>query len=193
MINSVPSVSTQKSDHLPGFMGESPALVVGGGGSARDRRVEDDYTVVLGVAGVRRREGGISQESGTRTRIEPDAVDVQSVGPTQPQLVLHRGLERATNEDVSNCVKKPSESAVRVYSLVGTGLIKPVGVEGPVGPGEEEADPARGVIGVHDAYGGRDLRIGDISARQGSGLVDHMPYKTNSVSFTTAKQKRSEI
>ena len=67
----------------------------------------------------------------------------------------------------------------RVDLLAGTDLVEPVGVEGSVGAGEEKADPAGGVVGVHDADGGRDLRIRDVSARQGSGLVDHMPCETN--------------
>ena len=80
-------------------MGESPALVVGDGSSTGDGRVEHDNAIVLGVAGVRRREGGISQESLTGTGNEADAVDVQSLGTALPQLGFHRSLDITTKSD----------------------------------------------------------------------------------------------
>ena len=52
MISSIQSVSMQRNDRLPGFVGESSALVIGSGGSTRDGRVEDDDTIILGVASI---------------------------------------------------------------------------------------------------------------------------------------------
>ena len=69
---------------LPGFMGETPALVVRLTSSTGDGRVEDYDAVVLRAAGVYPWECGISQESSTRTGNEADAVDVQSAWPTLP-------------------------------------------------------------------------------------------------------------
>jgi len=74
---------------------------------------------------------------------------------------------------------KASESVGRVYSPIGTGLVKPVAILSPVGTSELEADAARGVVGVQDLDGVRDLRIRDVSAGNVFGLVDHMPCKTN--------------
>ena len=81
----------------------------------------------------------------------------------------------------------------RVHLLAGTSLVEPIGVEGPVGTSEKETNAARGAVGVHNTYGGLDLRIRDVSARQGSGLVDHMPCKTNGCQFNHNETKRSEV
>ena len=47
---------------------------------------------------------------------------------------------------------------------------------GPVGTSEAEADATRSVVGVQGADGGRDLRVRNVSSRDGGVLVDHMPY-----------------
>ena len=76
-------------------------------------------------------------------------------------------------------VNNRGEPPGRLRLPVGTSLVKPVGVEGPVSAGEGEADATRCVVGVHDRDGGRDLRIRDVSTSKGSALVDHMPFETN--------------
>jgi len=159
-------------------VGESPALVVWGLRATRNGRVKDDDTVVLGAAGVRRWEGGVSQKSVSCTTSEADTVDVESFGSTLPQLVLHCGLEGAVEDSVNNCGEKASGSAGQVHLPVGTDLVEPVTVEGPVGISEVEADATRGVVGVHDVDGGRDLGVGDESTGEVVGLVDDVPCET---------------
>ena len=113
---------------LPGFVGQSPAQVVWGRSSTGDRRVQHNHTVILGVAGVRRREGRVSQQSRTGTRNEPDTVDVESIGSTQPQLVLHCSLVRATRTNVSDRPKKVSGSRGWVIYLSGPTWLNQVGL-----------------------------------------------------------------
>ena len=81
--------------------------------------------------------------------------------------------------NVSNHTKEASESADEFALPVGTNLVKPAGVEGPVSSSEEEPDATRGVVGVQDFDGGRDLRIGDVSVINGCVLIDHMPCRIN--------------
>ena len=143
-----------------------PARVVGGGSSTGDRRVQGDDSVLLGVAGV-------SQKSSTGAGNETNAVDVRSVGSTQPQLVLHRRLVRAMQVDVN--IHPGGSERVRRTSLLTCLDGRPCGVEGPVGVGEGEVYATRSVVGVHDADGGCDLGVRDVSTGNGCGLVDHMP------------------
>ena len=82
----------QGNARLPGFMSESPARVVAGESSTRDRGVDYDDAVLIGTSGVSPWEGGIPQESSAGTSNEADAVDVESISSTLPQLVLHRRL-----------------------------------------------------------------------------------------------------
>ena len=78
-----------------------------------------------------------------------------------------------------------------VYSPVGIDIIKPVGVEGPVGAGEDEADATRSGVLIRDLDRVRDLRVRDMSTGNVSGRVDHMPCKTTGVNF--ALERREEI
>jgi len=63
----------------------------------------------------------------------------------------------------------------KVCLLKETGLVMPINIEGPISTGEVEADATRGESSVQDADGGLNLRVGDISPREGSVIVDHMP------------------
>ena len=103
-----------KNSCLPRFVGRSPTIVVGCGSSTGDGRIEDNDAAVLSVTGIRRWEGGISQESSAGTRNEADDVGIQNVGSTQPQLGFHRGLVRATKANVGICLEAPRESMGRV-------------------------------------------------------------------------------
>ena len=67
----------------------------------------------------------------------------------------------------------------RVYLPGVIDLVEPVTIEGPVGTSEVEADATRGVVGVHDVDGGRDLGVGDESTSKVVGLVDDVPCKAN--------------
>ena len=106
VISPIPSTPSRRDRCLPGFVGESPTLVVRNRSPTRDGRVEDHDTIVFGVGGVVVREGGISQESGSLTRSKADGVDIESVGTALPQLVLHRSLGGAAEDNVSSCGEK---------------------------------------------------------------------------------------
>ena len=159
-------------------MGKSPTPVVGGGSSTGEGRIEYDDTVFLRDDRVPPWKTGVSQEPNPGTGNEADGVDVESIGSTLPQPVLHLRLSGATRMNVTNCRENANGSVGRVGLRFGTSLVKPGGVESPVGASKGEADATRGVVGVQDLDGGLDLRIGDVSVRNGCGLVDHMPCKT---------------
>jgi hypothetical protein len=63
---------------VTGLVGERAAQVVVGGAAARDGGEEHDDTIILGGAGVRRGEGGVTEETGTGARLEANSVDVES-------------------------------------------------------------------------------------------------------------------
>jgi hypothetical protein len=67
-----------ETEPVTGLVGERAAQVVVGGAAARDGGEEHNDTVILGGAGVRRGEGGVAEETGTRARLEADGVDVES-------------------------------------------------------------------------------------------------------------------
>ena len=73
-------------------MGEGPAKVVGGRRTTRNGGVEDDDTVITGVAGVELGEGRITEEAGTNTGGKANRVHIEGVNSTLPERVLHGGL-----------------------------------------------------------------------------------------------------
>ena len=95
-------------------MSSSAAEVVVGSAATGHRGIEDDNTIILWVAGVRPREGSISEEAKARPGFETDRVQVQSSCIATSEGPLHSGLlwAKGTNtvEPVGiECACRPSK------------------------------------------------------------------------------------
>lgn len=134
--------SVVETDPVTGLVGEGPAEVEVGGGTAGDGGEEDDDTIVGGVGSVVRGEGGVAQKTLVNAAGETDGVDVQSVRAALAKLTLHGGLQRRGWAD----------------------RVEPVGVHGAGGTSEREAQAGARVVLVQDVDLGGKLGIGDVSA-----------------------------
>ena len=127
-----------ETEPVANLVGEGAALVVGGERATGVGVPLDNDTVVLGSAGVVPGEGGVAEQAVG----EVDGVDVEGVGSTVTEGVLHRRLSRGTLVDVA----------------------EPVAVGDSLGALEEEGDAGASVVLVKDVDRGLDLGSGELAA-----------------------------
>jgi hypothetical protein len=125
-------------------MSRGASQVEGRQGATRESRKEKNNSIVLGIGRVVEREGGITEETLWVNVSETDGVEVECLGASHVESVLHGGL----------------------LGGVRTGIIEPVGVQCPGGARQLEIEPSSAVVLIQDIDLIIDLGIWDITSLQ---------------------------
>jgi hypothetical protein len=130
-------------DPVSALVSRGASQVVGDKGTAREGRVQKNDTIIRGVARVVGREGSVTEETRGINDSETNAVEVERRGSSYMESFLHRVL----------------------FGGFWTGIVEPVGVQGPGGARQLESEASSGVVLVQDIDLSLDLGISETCDR----------------------------